>query len=266
MIDLHCHILPGIDDGAPDLATAMAMAKMAVEDGITHIACTPHVINGVYDNDPARIGAAVERLQQELAVAGVELKLLCGADVHIAPDLLQRLQAGGVRVLGRSHYFLLEPPHHVRPPAVERFVKSLIAGGYIPVITHPERLTWIEQHYPVFEELSDSGAVMQITAGSITGRFGRRAKYWSERLLDEGRVHLVASDAHNLVDRPPVLSKAREIVRERLGDDAALDLFERFAAMIILDLPLPAAPAADGYRGVTPAPPLGQRKLPDNGS
>lgn len=255
MIDLHCHILPGIDDGAPDLETAIAMAKMAADDGITHVACTPHVIDGVYDNSAALIEAAVGRLQEAIGGAGIDLKLLCGADVHIAPDLLRRLRAGEVRVLGRSRYFLLEPPHHVRPPAVERFVGSLISAGYVPIVTHPERLTWIEAHYPVFAELSEAGAVMQLTAGSITGRFGLRARYWSERMLDEGRVHLVASDAHNLTGRPPVLSAAREEVRLRLGDEAARDLFERFPAMIILNQPLPAAPAQAGFKGVTPARP-----------
>lgn len=224
MIDLHCHMLPGIDDGAVDLETSLAMARMAVEDGIQVTACTPHIMPGVYDNRGPEIRTAIERLQQSLDEHGIALKLVTGADVHIAPDLIEGLKTGRVLSLNDSRYFLFEPPHHIAPPRIEKFAFDVMAAGYLPVITHPERLTWIESHYDRFLQMVHGGAWIQITAGALTGRFGRRPKYWCERMLDDGVVHIVATDAHNLRNRSPQLAEAREAVAERLGREAADDM------------------------------------------
>lgn len=217
MIDLHCHILPGIDDGAPDLATALAMARIAVADGIEVIACTPHIYPGLYENTSAGIRSAIQSLQTELDQAAIPLRLLEGADVHLAPDLLGALRADRVPTLNRTRYLLLEPPHHVAPPRFEEQVFNLLVNGYVPVITHPERLTWIEDNYPIFLRLAKAGAWLQVTAGALTGRFGRRPKYWSQRLLDEGPVHIIASDAHSVHRRPPLLAEAREAAARQVG-------------------------------------------------
>jgi protein-tyrosine phosphatase len=221
MIDLHCHILPGIDDGAPDLAMALAMARVAVADGIRVTACTPHIYPGLYENDLAGIEAARDALAQALADAGIPLELCIGADTHLAPDLLEGL-GRRIPTLAGSRYFLLEPPHHVAPPRLHETVFSLVAAGYVPIVTHPERLTWIEGHYPLFARLVEAGAWMQLTAGSLTGRFGARPKYWAERMEDEGLVHVVATDAHRAERRPPLLAEARDAVARRLGDTEAL--------------------------------------------
>ncbi len=116
MIDLHCHLLPGIDDGAPNLDTSLAMARIAVADGIKLMACTPHIYPGMYDNNGPAILQAVAELQARLEEADIPLRLIGGADTHIAPDLVNGLQTGRVPALGKSRYFLLEPPHHVAPP------------------------------------------------------------------------------------------------------------------------------------------------------
>jgi protein-tyrosine phosphatase len=224
MIDLHCHMLPGIDDGAPDLATSLEMARVAVADGIRITACTPHITPGVYDNTGPGIASAVMALQRALDDAGIPLKLVTGADVHIAPDLVKGLRSGQVAALNGTRYFLFEPPHHIAPPRLKDTVFSVMSAGYHPLITHPERLTWIEDHYELMVALAGGGAWMQITAGSVTGRFGKRPKYWAERMLDEGLVHLLATDAHNLRNRAPVMSEARDAVAQRLGEAAATDM------------------------------------------
>ena len=224
MIDLHCHMLPGIDDGAADLEVSLAMARMAVADGITITACTPHIMPGVYENRGPEIRTAIERLQAVLDENDIPLKLVTGADVHIAPDLVEGLRSGRVLSLNDSRYFLFEPPHHIAPPRLEQLAFDVMAAGYMPVITHPERLTWIETHYEIFTQMVRAGAWIQITAGALTGRFGRRPKYWSEKLLDDGVVHVLATDAHNLRNRSPVLSEAREAVAARLGEQAARDM------------------------------------------
>ena len=224
MIDLHCHMLPGIDDGAPDLETSLAMARVAVADGIRVTACTPHIMPGVYENTGPGIRAAIIRLQAALDEAEIPLKLVQGADVHIAPGLTQGLREGRIAALNGTRYFLFEPPHHVAPPRLEDAVFEVMSAGYQPLITHPERLTWIESHYEVMCNLAHAGAWMQITCGSVTGRFGKRPKYWAERMLDEGLVHVLATDAHNLRNRNPVMSHARDAVAARLGDKAAIDM------------------------------------------
>lgn len=221
MIDLHCHMLPGIDDGAPDLGTALRMARIAVADGITHAACTPHIYPGLYENDRAGIARALEEFRQALRGAGIALQLVIGADTHLAPDLLGRIKAGEIPTLNDSRYLLLEPPHHVAPPRFEETMFSLVAGGCVPVITHPERLSWIETHYPVFTRLARGGSWMQVTSGSLTGRFGRRPKYWGQRMLDEGLVHILATDAHGPDRRPPLLREGWEVVAKRLGEQEA---------------------------------------------
>ena len=221
MIDLHSHILPGVDDGSPDLDVSLQMARIAVADGITHMACTPHIVPGVYDNDAAMIGDAVAQLQRRLHEAEIPLELFVGADAHIAPDLLERLTSGDVPTLNKSRYFLFEPTHHILPPRIKDLASRLINAGFIPILTHPERLTWIVSHYAVVERLNDAGCLIQLTAGSIEGTFGRTALYYAEKLIDEGRVDVVASDAHSAGVRQPCLSRARALLAARIGEEVA---------------------------------------------
>lgn len=233
MIDLHTHILPAIDDGSRSIEDSLEMARIAVRDGTTVMACTPHIYPGLYMNDAAGIRAERDKLQKALDVYKIPLKLVVGADAHLVPELLEGLQSGRVPTLNGSRYFLLEPPHHVAPPLFEASVFSITAAGYTPVITHPERLVWIEQHYPVFVELARRGVWMQLTAGAILGKFGRRARYWSERMLDEGLVHIIASDAHTTQMRNPQMAEAVERAAETVGKEEALRMvFERPQAIL----------------------------------
>ncbi|HEX5755245.1 MAG TPA: CpsB/CapC family capsule biosynthesis tyrosine phosphatase [Arenimonas sp.] len=246
MIDLHCHMLPGIDDGAPDLEVSLAMARCAVEDGITLTACTPHIYPGLYENDKPGIEAAITALRRALAEAGIPLQLTIGADTHLAPDLVASIRGGRVPTLAGSRYLLFEPPHHVAPPRFEESVFNLMAAGYVPVITHPERLSWIETHYAVFGRLVHAGAWIQVTAGAVTGRFGRRPKYWAERLLDEGLVHILATDSHHIDKRPPLLAEGRDAAASRLGAFEAEHLVLTRPRGIVDDVApglLPALPA-----------------------
>ncbi len=237
MIDLHCHLLPGIDDGAPDLETSLAMARAAVADGIEVTACTPHIYPGVYENTGDGIRAGVARLQGLLAEAGIALALTTGADAHLAPELPEKLRSGAAPTLGGTRYFLLEPPHHVAPPRFDEFVFGVMAAGYVPLITHPERLTWIADHYPMFCALADRGCWMQVTAGSLTGSFGPEARYWGERMLDEGRVHVLATDAHGATRRPPLLAEGRLAAEKWVGAEEARHLVQTRPAGVLKNLP-----------------------------
>ncbi|MER8689011.1 MULTISPECIES: CpsB/CapC family capsule biosynthesis tyrosine phosphatase [unclassified Mesorhizobium] len=238
MIDLHSHILPGLDDGSPSLAESLEMARLAVADGTTHMACTPHVTPGVYENGTSNIVRAVQELHQALRRAAIPLALYVGADVHIAPDLPDQLAAGSVPTLNRSRYFLFEPPHHVLPPRMEDLVLRLINADFIPILTHPERLTWIKTNYDVIERLNAVGCLIQLTADSIVGAFGRTALYYSEKLIDEGRVDIIASDTHSATRRRPGLSQAVAAAAKRCGEDEARNMVLKRPGEILANRPL----------------------------
>ncbi|MBN9220047.1 MAG: capsular biosynthesis protein [Mesorhizobium sp.] len=235
MIDLHSHILPGLDDGSSSLALSIEMARLAVADGTTHMACTPHIMPGVYENVATNIVQAVQVLEQALLDAGIPLALFVGADVHVAPDLPERLKLGKIPTLNRSRYFLFEPPHHILPPRLEDLASRLIGAGYVPILTHPERLTWIRSSYDVVERLNALGCLIQLTADSIVGAFGRTALYYSEKLLDEGRVDIVASDAHGVSRRKPGLAQAVVAIANRCGEDEAYNMAVKRPGAILQD-------------------------------
>lgn len=243
MIDLHSHLLPGIDDGAPDVNVALAMARAFVADGITVVACTPHILPGLYPNTGADILRRVAWLQSVLDDHAIALRVVAGADNHMVPDFVAGLQSGHLLPLHNSRYVLVEPPHHNAPPRMEEFFFDLLANGYVPILTHPERLSWINQRYRAIERLADAGVWMQITAGSVLGAFGRNARHWAERMLDEGRAHIFATDAHDLTKRPPNLSAALQMVADRVGSAEAENLFFVRPRGILLNEPPSELPA-----------------------
>src|SRR5262245_31812305 len=226
---------------------SLDMARQACSDGITTVACTPHILPTVYENKGPDIKAAVALLQQALTTEGIPLRLLRGADVHLVPDLVAGLRDGRIITLAGSRYLLLEPPHHVMPPQLDDCIFKLQSAGYVAILTHPERLSWIEAQYPVIRRMVYKGVWMQLTAGSLTGRFGRRPRYWAERMLDDGLCHVLATDAHDTEKRPPRMAEARELIAERLGEAEATNIVLTRARGILENLSpaeLPALPPA----------------------
>lgn len=230
------------------------MARIAVADGIATIACTPHIYPGLYENNGPDILRRVVELQAELDRAGIALTLTAGCDAHLTPTMVAELNSGHIPTLAGSRYFLFEPPHHVAPPRLEESVIATIEAGYMPIITHPERLSWIESHYETMKRLAAAGAWMQLTAGSVTGRFGARVQGWSERMLDEGLVHLLATDAHNLRNRKPQMREAADAVAARLGERAAMDMVQTRPRMVLENADPATGPATVG---AAPARPTG---------
>jgi protein-tyrosine phosphatase len=261
VIDLHCHLLPGLDDGAQNLATSLVMARAAVDQGVTHVACTPHILPGVYHNHGPDIRSATKNLQDALNREEIPLQLVTGADVHMAPNFAAGLKSGDLLTLADSHYVLVEPPHNVAPPQLEVFFFNLVTAGYVPILTHPERLSWMRSHYETIKKLVRTGVWMQVTAGSFTGAFGRTALYWAERLLDEGCVHLIASDAHDAERRPPDLALGRQSVAKRIGAKEAHNLVFTRPMGILKDQPPSTLPGpsrgADAQSVEMPEPNLG---------
>jgi protein-tyrosine phosphatase len=252
LIDLHSHILPGVDDGSPDLETSLTMARMAVMDGIKVMACTPHFMPGLYDNEAADIRRRVAALNQILIAKDISLSLVVGADAHIRPDFIDGLRNNKILRLHDSRYVLFEPSHTTMPHRIDDLLFNILRAGFVPILTHPERFSWIEQHYDVVERMVKDGVWMQVTAGSLTGKFGQRSQYWAQRMLAEGCVHILATDAHNLRSRSPLLSDAVTVATREVGLAEARNLVISRPRSILLNeavkdvVPLPAQPRSGG--------------------
>jgi len=246
MIDLHSHILPGIDDGSPDLATSLQMARQWVEDGVSIVACTPHILPGLYHNSGPQIRSEITQLQLHLDESGIPLRLVSGADNHIVPDFAAGLKSGRLLSLHDTRYVLVEPPHHNAPSRLGDVFFDIMTAGYRPILTHPERLTWIKTHYDLIRLLAFRGVWMQITAGALTGSFGRGPKYWGERMLSEGLAHIIATDSHDPSRRPPILSQGYELAAKIVGEEEAWRLVHSRPLAILenkspSEIPLPVA-------------------------
>ena len=232
LTDIHCHLLPGIDDGADDWETALAMARMAVAEGVRAIIATPHQLGCYARNRGEAIRSRVVRMQQELDRHGIPLRVLPGADVRIEPGLLDQIQRGDVLSLGdcRRHV-LLELPHDLYLP-LDRLLDELHVAGLVGILSHPERNRGILQRPNLVRQLVERGCLMQLTAGSLTGAFGHTVRRYSEKLIEDGLVHVVASDAHDLDRRSPRLVDAFQAVAVRTDQATAIDLFCRNPASI----------------------------------
>lgn len=234
MIDLHSHILHETDDGATSIDVALEMARQAVDDGVEVMACTPHFLPGVYDPDPHDVVRRVAELNDRLIQAGIDLALVSGCEAHVRPDLVRRLRAGQVLSIHHGNYVLVEMPPTTLPPNMDRLLLDMIAAGYIPILAHVERYRWSERSMPFIRNMALAGVLMQVTAGSFFGDYGRNASELSIRLLDMGIVHLVASDAHDPSRRPPGLSKAWRFVQGARGVEEAQTIFRRRPEMVLL--------------------------------
>lgn len=237
---------------------SLEMARASVANGVEVQACTPHIMPGVWNNTGPAIRNAVAELQGHLDREGIPLRLVTGADVHIVPDLAAGLKSGHLLSLADTRYVLLEAPHHVAPARLDDVFFNLLSAGYVPIFTHPERLSWIEGHYDTMVRLAKSGVWMQITAGSLTGSFGRSPKFWGEKMLEDGLVHLLASDSHNMSRRPPVLAEGRAKAAEIVGEEEAYHLVVTRPHGILNNLspnqlPDPASSSARGTNGVVPS-------------
>jgi len=224
MIDLHNHLLPGIDDGAPDLDTALALARIAVADGITHLVCTPHIHPGRYDNTPATIQAAQQQFVAGLKAAGIPLQVATAAEVRFGAELMQGIANGSIPFLGQwqgKQVLLLEFPHGEIPFAAERMTDWLLQRGILPMIAHPERNKGIMRAPSRLKPFIEQGCLLQVTAGSVAGSFGPAAQAIAHDLLKQGLVTILASDAHNIDYRPPILTEGLQQAAELVGEAKA---------------------------------------------
>lgn len=239
-VDIHCHLVPGIDDGAKSWDDSLAMADIAVADGITTVIVTPHQLGNYAHNDGNSIRQRTIELQQFLDDRRVELTVLPGADVRIEDGMIRGLRDGNVLTLGDlGKHVLLELPHELYFP-LEPVLDDLQAAGMTGILSHPERNQGLLQQHSVVEQLVDHGCLMQITAGSLMGTFGTRSQEMSEWMLRHGVVHFVATDAHSARSRRPLIRRAFERVAELTNDEIAVDLCCRNPAAVVAGREVPA--------------------------
>ncbi|MHB8882366.1 MAG: tyrosine-protein phosphatase [Thermodesulfovibrionales bacterium] len=233
MIDLHCHLLPGLDDGAQDLTMSLEMARIAVADGISRIIATPHYS---HNNRTLRTGitSAVQLLQEALQASGIQLGVSAGAEIELTPEVFRAVEERDLITLHGSRYFLLELPD-LLPPVLETFMFKARMSGYVPVISHPERNYSLLVSKEKLQRLRDAGALFQVTAMSITGEFDEQIQRYAEMMLRGGYVDFVASDGHDSSYRLPRLSAAAAEVRRLLGEAACSRIFSENPRYVLED-------------------------------
>lgn len=240
-VDIHCHILPELDDGAASLHDALEMAAMASADGTAIIVATPHADHR-YEPLPAdELLAKVDEFNSELARRSIPLCVLPGADVHIDASLPRKIQERQIMTLGDTgKYLLLELPHEIYVPFQE-LMFDLDAVGITTILSHPERNRGIQADPEVLWPLVDQGCLMQVTAGSLLGEFGSEARKLSLRMIEHRLIHFIASDAHSPRRRNPLLQEAWRMVAKLTDRDYADQLFEHNPRAVIEGQPITVA-------------------------
>jgi protein-tyrosine phosphatase len=257
VIDLHSHILPGLDDGAPDLDASVEMAETAAAAGIRTIAATPHISNR-YPNEPEAIARAIGQVNVALARRGVALAVLPGAEIaterlsQLSNDALHSLALGGASCL------LVETPYSGAAPFLEEALFDLQVRGFQPMLAHPERSLALREKPDRLAEMVSRGVAACVNAGSLAGQFGTRAQKLGFEFLRRGLVHVIASDSHDVSRRPPDLRPGLEALERELPSLAEhVDYFTRTAPEALLAARMPPPPPVPD----PPAPAGGWRRL-----
>lgn len=229
LTDLHCHLLPAIDDGSKSMEQSIAMARIAVADGITTTVVTPHHLNGVYRNPARRVREGIERLNEALQSAGIGLNLLPGSELHLTPELPDELANGSaLTIANQGRAVLVELPVHTVPVGAEQLLDSIIAQQLTPVIAHPERNGELARSPDRLAEWVQMGCLGQVTVQSCTGRFGEAVQQAARTMIRDGSIHVAASDAHRDRRRVPQLTPARDPISAWAGPEVARLLIETY--------------------------------------
>ena len=233
MIDLHCHLLHGIDDGPETLEQSLELCRLALADGITHAVVTPHIHPGRWENSNTSIAAACGELQRILEQQDISLQLGFAAEVRLTDQVMPQILADDIPFLGEVDGFrvlLLEFPHSHVIPGSEKLVEWLLDRGIRPLIAHPERNKQIMKDISLLQPFLDRGCWLQLTAGAVVGRFGEPARLAARELLHQDAVAVLASDGHNAGARPPALSEAFACLSREFG--------EEYAWRLVRDMPM----------------------------
>jgi protein-tyrosine phosphatase len=243
MVDIHFHLLPGLDDGPDTLELAIEMAEMAAAEGTTHIVATPHA-NERYVFDPELIAQRAAAVRSRV---GDRVKIFTGCDFHLSFENLQDIQKHPNRyTIDGKNYLLVEFAPYSIPPEIDQIFHELQLAGLTPIITHPERNRILGRHTDWLDKWVSRGCAVQVTAGSLLGRFGPNAREIATEWLESDRIHVLASDAHNATSRPPELAEAYRHVAAMRGEDTARALCIENPLAAVEGRPLPWTPEPKG--------------------
>jgi len=239
VIDIHCHVLPNVDDGSKSWDMSLEMCRAAAEDGIEHIVATPHA-NERFHYNRQHLSSHLEYLR---VLVGATPRLTLGCDFHLSYDNLQEVLISPERfTIEDSHYLLVELSNYSVPSQISECFTRMADLGITPVITHPERNPILQESRERILQWVDQGCAIQMTASAVTGGWGQKVARVAEWLLERDAVHVLATDAHDTKHRPPSLSAAREKVAKLCGPDVAKALVDDNPRAVISDKPLPYFP------------------------
>jgi protein-tyrosine phosphatase len=249
VIDVHSHLLPGVDDGPKSWDAALDLCRAVADDGVTISVATPHVIDGVYPNTTARVAALVRELNDRAGTAGIPLTVLPGGEVSVGCGRLVERWTDDVPTLAGGRHLLLELPVTLVPHAFEQLVFSLRARGVTPVVAHPERCLAVQRDVAVARAWRRNGALLQVDAESLLGLWEDGARRAAIAIVGEGLVHLLASDAHSCRRRPPRLAAAARVVADVAGPEMARFLVDEGPRRVVEGSPAGEPPAPPARRG-----------------
>ncbi|QNQ82902.1 tyrosine-protein phosphatase [Lactobacillus sp. PV012] len=222
LVDIHAHLLPGIDDGSPDMETSLQLAKAAVEDGITHALMTPHHLNGRYSNHKKDVIKLTEQFQAQLKQEKIDLTIFPSQEVRLSSEIPAALDNDDILFCDEDGtYMLLEMPSEDVPLYAKEMTYQLLARGITPIIVHPERNSRILKEPELLQKFLEQGCLTQVTASSYVGVFGNKIADLSERLIAAGQVATFASDAHSLAKRESKMTEAYGKLSKEVGSDIA---------------------------------------------
>ena len=234
MTDIHCHILPGIDDGAAAMDEALEMARMARDSGVRRIIATPHCnLPGLGNYRSADLDKRFAMLQQAVYQAGIDIEILPGAEVLGSAQIPQLLETNRLQTLAGSRYLLMEFFFDESLEEMDYLLGTVYRSGLIPVVAHPERYEAVQQHPMTGARWFHSGYVIQVNKGSLLGRLGRRAKAAADWILDRQLAHVIASDAHGALRRTPHMGEIRQWCRTNLGEHYTGSLLDENPARLV---------------------------------
>jgi protein-tyrosine phosphatase len=258
MIDIHHHLLWGLDDGPTDIETSLAMIEMAVRDGITHIVCTPHA-NARWAFDPE---VNRQKLDELTSRAMNKVTLGLGCDFHLSYDNIEDALKNRTKyTIHGKQYLLVEFADLMIPTSINDSFYEMMVAGMQPIITHPERNFTIQKHPERMKEWLRGGCLVQVTSGSLTGRFGKTAQAMAMQFLEKDWVHILATDAHSLQNRPPHLRESYEIVAKHFGRETAERLCVENPRAVFNGEDLPSQPGPQDIEGEDEAKPRQRRSL-----
>ena len=236
MIDIHSHILPNIDDGSSSIEESLEMIRMAIDNGVTTQVLTPHIHHGRFNNTKQDLEQKFEQFRETVDQANLNINLLLGAEVRIGHEIMAMIKNNSLPWIGECQQqktFLLEFPRHDIPFGSENLVRWALSNHCLPIIVHPERNKTFINHPEKLQVLLDLGCPIQLTACSLTGKFGDDVQKFSEQLLIDNKVSAIASDCHNLKGRKPDLRQGFEHAKSIIGEEKADTLVNLIPSTLI---------------------------------